>query len=245
MQGDAFTHEGPAEIRYTFLGQTGWDALAAFDHTGRIWHRNLHEELGYSDRRIRLRWGGARIKDRYRWAAWDGRIRVINGTIDRYSTNGFEHSEENAWRAGPTDIRFKSETYGDADSLELDIGGLADCRIEIEGTIGGFVKVGDPRTPTPFVHAPSFKWSGAASELLAKGRVHLDLGGTDLFIALDRLSDKAPPTDVRGTISIDPVNGPFGFRPVYLFGQQRDGSKVWSSAQFIRFTEIDKALDAT
>ena len=32
-----------------------------------------------------------------------------------------------------------------------------------------------------------------------------------------------------------PENAPFGFRPVYFHGRQRDDSKVWSSAHFIEF----------
>ena len=84
IQGDAFTHQGPVRFDYRFLGQAGWEYLAAYDHTGLIWERNLHQEVGFSDRLVRVRWGGARIQDRYRWAAWQGRIRVLNGTIHRF-----------------------------------------------------------------------------------------------------------------------------------------------------------------
>ena len=234
-QGDAFRHDGPAEISYRFLGDSGWDELAAYDQDGLLWRRNLHEEHGFSDRRIRLRWGGARIKDRYRWASWDGRISVLNATIHRFSANGFEHVEETAWRASPTDIGFRSETYGDADSIEIDLSDLAKARVRIEGTIGGFVKVGDPRKPAPFVHRPDFRWEVSGAELLEKGSLRLDLGGIDLFLALERLTAAPLPRDVSGCFVVEPVNGPFGFRPVYLFGRQRDDSKIWSSAQFITF----------
>jgi len=33
------------------------------------------------------------IRDRYRRAAWRGRIRIVNGTIHRFGSNGFEHVE--------------------------------------------------------------------------------------------------------------------------------------------------------
>jgi len=237
LQGDAFTHEGPAEIHYRFLGDAGWDELAAFDHKGVLWRRNLHEEQGFSDRLIRLRWGGARIKDRYRWASWEGRIGIFNGTIHRFSTLGFEHCEETAWRAGPTDIGFRSETYGDADSIEIDVGNLGKARFVVEGTIGGFVKVGDPRRPAPFVHAPTFHWEVSGAELLEKGQLRLDLGGVELFLALERLSSEPTPRDISGRFSVEPANGPFGWRPIYLFGRQRDDAKIWSSAQFITFAQ--------
>jgi hypothetical protein len=61
------------------------------------------------------------------------------------------------------------------------------------------------------------------------------LGGTELFLAAERLTDKPLPVDLSGSLELEPWNAPFGFRPVYFFGRQRDDSKVWTSAQFITF----------
>ena len=58
---------------------------------------------------------------------------------------------------------------------------------------------------------------------------------TELFLAAERLTDRPLPQDLLGTLEIAPLNAPVGFRPVCLFGRQRDDSKVWTSAQFIRF----------
>jgi hypothetical protein len=236
QQGDAFQWQGEAPLNYQFLGQSGWEYLAAYDHTGRIWERDLHRELGYSDRRIRLRWGGARIPDRYRWAAWQGRIRVQGATILGFRSDGFEHPEESSWRAGPTEIAFRSDTYGDADSIEIEISHLADLRLVVDGTIDSFVKVGDPLKPNPFVHRPDFHWEVCGADLLREGRLQLDLGGTELFLALERLTDVELPRAVSGELHVAPGNAPFGFRPVYFHGRQRDDSKIWSSAHFIEFT---------
>lgn len=237
IQGDAFTHVGPATISYRFLGDAGWDELAAFDDRGLVWRRNLHAEAGFSARKIRLRWGGARIKDRYRWATWNGRLSVFGAVIHSFSAAGFEHAEETAWRHAPTTIAFRSETYGDADSLELDLSDLAQARFVVEGEIGGFVKVGDPRKPKPFVHRPTFRWEVSGAELLAQGELRQDLGGVELFLALERMTDAALPRDVEGSFTILPRETPFGFYPIYLYGRQRDDSKVWSSAQFITFVD--------
>jgi hypothetical protein len=236
LQGDAFTHAGAASLDYRFLGDAGWEYLAALDHEGVVWERNLHDELGFSDRLIRVRWGGARIRDRYRWAAWQGTIRILNGTINRFGTHGLEHVEEAVWRDGATDIGFRSDTYGDADSVEIDVSGLGGARIVIEGTIDSFVKVGDPLAGNPFVHAPSFRWEITGAELIAGGGVlRNEIGGTELFIAVERLTEKPLPTDLAGSIEVAPRNAPFGHRPVYFFGRQRNDGKVWSSAQFIEF----------
>jgi hypothetical protein len=234
-QGDAFRHAGAATLAYHFLGQAGWEYLAAHDHTGVIWQRDLHHELGYSDRRIRLRWGGARIPDRYRWAAWAGRMRIEGGAIQGFRGLGFEHSEDSCWRAGPTEIGFRSDTYGDADSIEIEVDRLAELRIDIAGTIDAYVKVGDPLQRNPFVHRPDFHWQVNGADLVKTGRLQRDLGGTELFLALERLTDDPLPRTLSGEVIIDPHNAPFGHRPVYFHGRQRDDSKVWTSAQFIRF----------
>jgi len=234
-QGDAFRWQGDAPLDYHFLGQSGWEYLAAYDHTGRIWERDLHRELGYSERRIRLRWGGARIPDRYRWAAWQGRIQVRGATIQGFRSHGFEHAEESSWRTGPTDIAFRSDTYGDADSIEIEVSSLKDLRLVVRGTIDSYVKVGDPLQRNPFVHRPDFHWEVSGADLLRDGRLQLELGGTELFLALERLTDAELPRTVAGQLKVAPGNAPFGYRPVYFHGRQRDDSKIWSSAHFIEF----------
>jgi hypothetical protein len=236
LQGDEFSHRGPATIEYRFLGDAGWDEISAFDHTGRIWHRDLQSEgAGYSERRIRVRWGGARIKDRYRWAAWKGTVTITNGTINAFSGRGFEHKEEACWREGPTAIGFHSDTYGDADTIEIDVSELSRCRIRVQGTIDGYVKVGNPLDGNPFVHCPSFDWEIDGGQLLQAGRLRTELGGTELFLAIERMNDADMPRDVSGTLEVEPQNGPHGFRPVYFLARQVDDAKVWTSALFIRF----------
>ncbi len=236
MQGDDFHGTGPARIEYRFLGNTGWDEIAAYDHTGCIWRRDLQKETGYSKRHIRVRWGGARIPDRYRWAEWRGTISILNGTINAFGGNGFEHLEESVWRAGPTDIGFRTDTYGDADCAVIDVSNLAHCRIRIAGRIDAYVKVGNPLGGNPFIHCPSFEWEVSGSELLESGGLRRDLGGTELFLAVERVTDGVLPRDVGGSIEIGPGNGPHGFRPVYFYGRQADDAKVWTSAMFIEFS---------
>jgi hypothetical protein len=235
MQGDEFSSRGSAGIEYRFLGNTGWDEIAAYDHTGCIWRRDLQREAGYSENRIRVRWGGARIRDRYRWAEWRGTISIINGTINAFAGGGFEHQEESVWRAGPTDIGFRTDTYGDADCAVINLSNLANCRIRVSGRIDSYVKVGNPLEGNPFVHCPTFDWEIAGAELLGAGALRRELGGTDLFLAIERMADSAMPRKVDGSLEIKPGNGPHGFRPVYFYARQADDAKVWTSAMFIEF----------
>ncbi|MDX1409054.1 MAG: hypothetical protein R3330_12990, partial [Saprospiraceae bacterium] len=211
------------------------DELLAIDHSGVIWRRNLHEELGYSERLIRLRWGGARIKDRYRWADWKGEIDIRNGIINHFTGYGFEHNEETCYRKSRTSLGFRSDTYGDADSIVMDVTNIAASTITVRGTIDGYVKVGNPLDGNPFAHCPEFELQFSGAELLERSVIRKELGGTELFIAVERMSEAPLPRDVSGTLQINPENGPHGFRPVYLMGRQLDDAKAWASAMFIEF----------
>ncbi len=235
IMGDEFEHQGAAQVNYRFLGDRGWDRIIAYDHSGEIWRRDLQRELGYSERRIRFRWGGARIKDRYRWAAWKGTITITNAVINEFVGLGFEHLEETCWRQNATSVGFKSDTYGDVDAIELDVSNLAKARIRIEGTIDGYVKVGDPLKGNPFVHCPSFCWEFSGRELLEASSLEHELPGVEMFLAMDRISDSPAPREVTGNFELSPNNGPHGHRPVYLVAHQGDDAKVWTSAMFITF----------
>lgn len=235
LMGDEFAHKGPAQIDYRFLGDAGWDEIVAYDHSGEIWRRELQKELGYSPRKIRLRWGGARIKDRYRWAAWKGTITITNAVINDFIGLGFEHIEETCWRENATTIGFKSDTYGDVDAIEIDVSNLETAMIRVEGTIDGYVKVGDPLKGNPFVHCPSFSCELTGRELLELSRLKKDLPGIGMFVAVERMSDLPAPREVTGSFEVSPQNGPHGHRPVYLVAQQVDDAKVWTSALFIAF----------
>jgi len=235
LMGDEFDHKGAATLEYRFLGDAGWDEIVAYDHNGELWRRDLQKELGFSDRKIRFRWGGARVKDRYRWAAWKGKITITNAVINEFVGRGFEHIEETCWRESATTIGFKSDTYGDVDAIEIDVSHLKTAKIRVEATIDGYVKVGDPLKGNPFVHCPKFEWETTGAELLEAARVKKELPGVDMFVGFERMSDAAAPREVTGTLNVDPHNGPHGHRPVYFFGRQVDDAKVWTSAVFITF----------
>ena len=235
IQGDEFRHKGPARIDYRFLGDAGWDEIMAYDHTGIIWHRDLQAELGYSPRRVRLRWGGARVKDRYRSADWKGLVTVRGGVINAFVARGFEHREETCWRESGTQIGFQSGTYGDADAIEMDISGLENATITVSCSIDGYVKVGDPLKGNPFMHCPTVSWEVSGRELIEGSRLHKNLPGVEMFVALERMTEAVLPRDVSGHLEIAAENGPHGFRPVYLLARQIDDAKVWTSALFIEF----------
>ncbi|MGI9464134.1 MAG: hypothetical protein ACR2OM_09350 [Aestuariivirgaceae bacterium] len=235
LMGEEFDHKGEAEIEYRFLGDMGWDEIALFDHTGLIASRNLQDEAGYSDTRIRVRFGGARIRDRYRWADWRGRIDIRNGVIHNFEGLGLEHREETVWRASPTEIGFRTDTYGDTDTVEIAMSHLPHATIKVSGEIHGYVKVGNPLDGNPFVHCPTFELEVSGQELIRSGGVRKELGGVEMFVSIERISNSPMPRDVSGSFKVSPENGPHGHRPVWLQGRQVDDAKAWTSAMYITF----------
>ncbi len=117
----------------------------------------------------------------------------------------------------------------------MDVSNIAGSTITVRGTIDGYVKVGNPMDGNPFAHCPEFEMQISGAELLEKNVVRKELGGTELFITLERLTDAELPRDLSGSFEISADNGPHGFRPVYLLGRQLDDAKVWASAMFISF----------
>ncbi|WP_026606779.1 hypothetical protein [Methylocapsa acidiphila] len=235
LQGDAFTHQGLARIHYRFLGRAGFEEIAAFDGSGCFWRRDLQQEFGLSEHRIRVKWGGARIRDRYRAASWSGRITIHNAVIRNFKASGFEHQEEAVWSMGVGEIGFRSDTFGDADSIEIDLTNLVGCEIKIEGAIGGYVKVGDPTKSNPFAHCPQFSIKATGAELFDQRRVESRLGGEDLFIAIERITDSPLPREVSGEIDVAPENWRHGFRQIYFVGSEADGAKAYTSPMRITF----------
>jgi len=71
----------------------------------------------------------------------------------------------------------------------FDIGNLAACRIRVAGRIDGYAKVGNPLEGNPFVHCPTFDWQVSGAELLQAGSMRLELGGSELFLAIERIAD--------------------------------------------------------
>ena len=179
-----------------------------------------------------MRWGGARIPDRYRWAEWRGRISIVNGTYPRALPAAASSIPRNpCWRAGPTDIGFRSDTYGDADSAVIDVGNLGGLPHPHRRPHRQLLKVGNPLERQSVRALPDFRLGSERRRAAARReRCAASWAAPELFLALERITDAELPREVRGTLEIEPRNGPHGFRPVYFHGRQADDAKVWTSA---------------
>ena len=232
--GEVCRTDGATPLSYRLLGESGWEMVRLFRGDRCVWERDLHQELGWSDTRVRIRVGGARIKDRYRGAYWDARVQVQGTTLRSVLSHGFDHPEQTTWRESATTIGFKTSTHGDTDSIELSLGALRDARITIKARIDGYVKVGNPLRPQPFVHAPEVELSISGVELLSRGHIRQELGATELELGIECITERALPRELIGKIDLAELDLPPGREhPLFITARQRDQSRVWTSAIFV------------
>lgn len=94
----------------------------------------VHSERLYKTQpvltKIRLEWGGARVKGRGRQTNWNGTLVVENGTIISAECFAFDHPKQGITSETPTKIEWKSTTSGDHDGIIVTIDGDAGTLIE-------------------------------------------------------------------------------------------------------------------
>ena len=184
---------------------------------------------------MRLRIGGARIRDRYRVACWTGRITLSGAALLDLRGVGFDRPEQTAWREGPGVVGFRTATQGNTDGVELTLSALEGARITFETEIHGYVKVGDPLAPPPHVHAPRVRLEASGRDLIERGSVAVDLPGVELRASLERVSSAPRPRDVSGEIPLEGLGlAPGREHPLFLTARGRDQSRVWTSPLFPR-----------
>ncbi|MBY6266213.1 hypothetical protein EI613_30515, partial [Azospirillum sp. 412522] len=226
-------------LDYRLLGDRGWESLKLYDGETLLWERDLHRELGPSERRIRLRLGGARIKDRYRGAYWSGGITVTGAAVQRVDPFGFDHPEQGCWRQDATTVALRTVTHGDTDGVELTLSQLAGTRIRVHLDIGTYVKVGNPLAPPPNPHAPEAVLEIDGDALLddsrsPAGSVTRVLPGTELEVTVERVTEAPLPRDLAGRIPLAGLDlAADREHPLFLTARQRDQSRVWTSALFL------------
>lgn len=234
VMGDVASFSATGVLNYRLLGDAGWEAIALYDGEKKVWERDLHAEQGRSTRQFRVRLSGARIKDRYRGAYWQGHIEVSGTPINRFELTGADHPEQVVWRANHTQIGLRTDTNGDSDTITVMTGGLAHARLKLHLNIGGYVKVGDVRAPHPHVWAPEFSVEISGAELLQAGKQSYNLPGTELQVEIEAISEAALPRDVAGEIALQDLPLPEKQEhALFISARQQDQSRIWTSALFL------------
>ncbi|GAA4727983.1 DUF3604 domain-containing protein [Nocardioides endophyticus] len=194
-----------------------WDEVTLRDADGVLALIDLHAEAGYSPDLVRVRWGGARHRDRYRWATWRGAIEVGGTSVASHAPwarldpeSRIDHHDActTVW----------SRTYGNTTGMVLSLDDLASATISVELEIAEEGR------------GASFTVDGAA--LLSDSRTRTDLGGADLHVVVERVADPAHlPRTVRRSFD---VITPLGQSLVYARARQWDGQELWTSPLFLQ-----------
>ncbi|TLD33174.1 hypothetical protein PspLS_00198 [Pyricularia sp. CBS 133598] len=257
LQGDevSVAAGSPLELRYAFFGSSGLASVEAWDASGKIFTRDLQKEqeaaaaVASDDadtpaQKIRVRWGGARLYDRYREAVWHGSILVSGATISHLQPFGgvLDVPEEVVHKASDSQVVFDTHTSGDYDGVDIfltqDSSESSPFQISVTGSLGGYVKVGNVLDGNPHKQQPNFSLVASWSEVKADGGRQLQLeGGADLFVSVEALADVQLPRSVEGTFSVDGKDSKAGDkRSIYFVGREATGGKVISSPVFVDYT---------
>lgn len=234
LMGDVAAFDSAGILNYRLLGDTGWESVTLYDGEKEVWHRDLHAEQGRSERHLRIRLSGARIKDRYRGAYWAGYIEVKGTPINGFALNGADHPEQTVWRKSHTQIGLRTDTNGDSDTITITTGSVAQATVHLHLDINSYIKVGDPLTPQAHAWAPIFEADIDGQELLSLGKKSFALPGTELQVEVELVTAQALPRDLQGEIALNAL--PLTVKKEHAFfvsARQKDQSRVWTSALFL------------
>src|SRR5690606_14505380 len=118
--GSEITARGPVQVRASVRGTAPVESLLLY--RGReVIHVEQPAAFAHLDasRRVRLSWGGARIRGRGRRATWDGRVRVEGARIERVEGFAFDSPADGVLEQDEHELRLRSRTTGDVDGLDL------------------------------------------------------------------------------------------------------------------------------
>ncbi|MDV3249027.1 hypothetical protein K7Z54_13330 [Mycobacterium avium subsp. hominissuis] len=203
------------EVRYDLYGTAGWEELALCDTAGRLWRRDLQTETGLADNLVRIRWGGARHRDRYRWATWDGRITVTGTEIEDVSPWASTHPEQHFDHTGDT-VSWLTSTYGSDTGVVVRLSALSDACLQVRGTV--------------LEDGYDIRLAVTGEELLDTPRREISVGGLNLTLIVERIAEPhSLPLNVSGRLGLVL---PAGDAAVYLRARQSDGHQVWTSPLF-------------
>lgn len=168
------------------------------------------EDCGDS-RRIRLTWGGARIRGRGRRATWDGVVELEGASIERAEVFAFDSPMDGIQAQSETTIELRSRTTGDLDGLDVWLDQAQRGRVVFRSGVG--------------------ELAAELDTLDAQGH-SVSFGGLDLRASVCRFPEA--PTERCVELSHEVELGAGQTTPLFVKAIQVDGHIAWSSPIYLR-----------
>jgi hypothetical protein len=198
-----------ARVRASVVGTAPLESLGL--HRGRELIQEVRPvafQALAGSRRIRVSWGGARMRGRGRRATWDGHIRLEGVRLKRLEPFAFDAPTDGIVDQGADRVEFRSRTTGDRDGVDLWIDQAERGNLFFESQLGSCVVALE-------------QLQGAAN------RQVFDLGGLGLGISVERYPERL--VDLSATLDCE-VQPPADRSTPYLVkAVQSDGHMAWSS----------------
>jgi hypothetical protein len=209
--GTEIRSDEPVELTAEVIGTGPLEALVLFN--GREIIKQVAPEA-FQDvtdsKRLRISWGGARIRGRTRKARWDGSIRVAGCKIVDAHIFAFDTPANGITERSDSHIDFRSGTTGDVDGIDLFIDDLRSGRIYFDSPIGSC--------------------QIDLADISIKPAV-FDFGGLNLHVAFRRYPETLQQRRLTLSHAVNPVTE--GSEPYYIKAIQADGHMAWASPVFI------------
>jgi hypothetical protein len=247
VQGDDVEVEADetVSLKYGFYGSAGFSSVEAWDGTGKIYHRDLQHESTQAvasspQRKIRIKWGGARLYDRYREAIWHGSILIKGAVITSIKPFGgiIDNPEERIAQVSSSQVTFTTHTSGDFDGVDIFFAdGKIPESISVTGQLGGYVKVGNALTGNPHKPQPTFSLVTSKDELEESKAKDVEIaGGAELVLSAELLADVELPRKVKGEFTLSNSTRVAGSeQAVYFVGREYSGGQVITSPVFLKY----------
>jgi hypothetical protein len=199
---------GAVQVRASVRGTAPIEALQLFCgreviHTARP---AAFEDVGDSTR-VRVVWGGARIRGRGRRAVWDGRIEVEGARITDANTVGFDSPVDGITDRADQRVAFRSRTTGDTDGVDLWLDQAQTGKLRFVTDLG-----------TLEVDLEGLNAERSAS-----------FGGLDLSVRMLRY----PMQPAQRSVTLDHELEVGGGTPLFVKAIQVDGHAAWASPIYV------------
>jgi hypothetical protein len=223
--GDELAVDGePIVLAYALYGEAPWEELTLFDTEGVLLRRDLVAERGAAADLVRIRFGGARHRNRYRWASWRGSVEVSGARLLGAEPWAFAHPEQTVSLDGER-VGWEAQTFGGDRGVVLRLGPGDDAEIAIEAEV-----LEDGRRERLVVRRADLYAGPHGNGGRPAGPARRELGGAGLHLTVEPVaSPETLPLTLAGELTIDP---PRGDSAVYLHARQADGHEVWTSPLF-------------